>query len=69
MELPTVLPSIFNWALHGHGDGVPSGSPFATGGGSSDQRPSRDYDFDATAEEVPVNGDSSERRLPRTDAE
>ena len=27
----------------------------------------RDYDYDVTAEEVPVNGDHGERELPRTD--
>jgi UPF0716 protein FxsA len=31
--------------------------------------PSRDYDFDATAEEVPVNGDSAGRQLPGNDDE
>ena len=30
-------------------------------------RPSRDYDFDATAEEVPDDNGSQERRLPRTE--
>jgi UPF0716 protein FxsA len=29
--------------------------------------PGRDYDFDATAEEVPVNSDRGERELPRID--
>jgi len=33
---------------------------------AGDRRPSRDYDFDATAEEVPDDG-GSEPRLPRTD--
>src|ERR1700733_7649732 len=39
------------------------------GGGPEPERPgaSRDYDFDATAEEVPVNGDG--RQLPRIDDE
>jgi len=40
----------------------PFGRPPADGG----RRPSRDYDFDATAEEVPDDG-GSEPRLPRTD--
>lgn len=40
----------------------PTGGP-RPGAGS---RPSRDYDFDATAEEVPSDG-SHEPRLPRTD--
>jgi UPF0716 protein FxsA len=35
------------------------------GFGQPGPRPSRDYDFDATAEEVPSDG--AERRLPRTD--
>jgi len=44
--------------------GMPGG-----GGPMRDPRgePSRDYDYDATAEEVPVNGDS--RQLPRVDDE
>ncbi len=44
--------------------GMPGGgSPRASPGG----RPTRDYDFDASAEEVPVNSDS--RQLPRMDDE
>jgi UPF0716 protein FxsA len=43
------------------GSGGPSRVP---GGGST-----RDYDFDATAEEMPVNGDSGGRRLPRIEDE
>ena len=39
------------------------GSPGPDGGG---RRPPRDYDFDATAEEVPPQGDQ-EPRLPRSD--
>jgi len=42
----------------GGGPGPFAGAP---GGG----RPSRDYDFDATAEEVP--GEGAQERLPRTD--
>jgi hypothetical protein len=38
--------------------------PFGPGGGPG-TRPSRDYDFDATAEEVPQT--EQEPRLPRTD--
>jgi UPF0716 protein FxsA len=42
--------------------GMPGGSgPGPTASGN------RAYDFDATAEEVPVNGDGGERRLPRID--
>jgi len=40
----------------------PFGSPPTQGGG----RPSRDYDFDATAEEVPGDG-TGDPQLPRTD--
>ena len=49
------------------GVGMPGG-PFGTGDAPGGQRPSRDYDFDATAEEVPVNGDGhdSSRELPPT---
>jgi UPF0716 protein FxsA len=47
--------------LPGGGRG-PSGPPPANGG----RRPPRDYDFDATAEEVPDDG-GSDPRLPRTD--
>ncbi|HEX6666142.1 MAG TPA: FxsA family protein [Solirubrobacterales bacterium] len=49
----------------GFGSG-PAG-PFGPGGpqgGPDDQRGRRDYDFDASAEEMPTNG---ERQLPRTD--
>jgi len=43
------------------GMGMPGGGPTRGPGGG----PTRDYDIDATAEEVPVDGES--RRLPRTD--
>lgn len=48
------------------------GGPFAGTGGAGPppaeggRRPGRDYDFEATAEEVPSDG-SREPRLPRTD--
>lgn len=42
-----------------------TGGPFGPAGGPP---PNRDYDFDATAEEVPNNG-HQERRLPRTDTD
>jgi UPF0716 protein FxsA len=46
------------------GFGGPGGpDPFGGPGGAG--RPSRDYDFDATAEEVPGNGEPEEKRLPR----
>jgi UPF0716 protein FxsA len=48
-------------AMPGGGQG-PFGSPPSDGG----RRPSRDYDFDATAEEVSEDG-GPERQLPRTD--
>jgi UPF0716 protein FxsA len=48
-------------AMPGGGQG-PFRPPPTDGGG----RPSRDYDFDATAEEVPDNG-GHEPRLPRAD--
>jgi UPF0716 protein FxsA len=42
--------------------------PSGFGGGAGPQPPGgRPYDFDASAEEVPPNGDDGERRLPRTD--
>jgi UPF0716 protein FxsA len=47
--------------LPGAGRG-PSGPPPENGS----RRPTRDYDFDATAEEVPDDG-GSDPRLPRTD--
>jgi UPF0716 protein FxsA len=47
--------------MPGGGQG-PVGPPPADGG----RRPSRDYDFDATAEEVPDEG-GHEPRLPRSD--
>jgi len=48
--------------------GMPGGvqGPFGRPPTGGDQRPSRDYDFEATAEEVPDDG-GSEPRLPRTD--
>ncbi|HSC20518.1 MAG TPA: FxsA family protein [Solirubrobacterales bacterium] len=48
--------------------GMPGGvqGPFGTPPTGGGRRPSRDYDFDATAEEVPDDG-GAERRLPRTD--
>jgi UPF0716 protein FxsA len=47
----------------GPGPFGPSGGPSGPGG---EPPPSRDYDFDATAEEMPSNG-HHEPRLPRTD--
>jgi UPF0716 protein FxsA len=44
--------------------GVPGGGGSPRGPGGA---PTRDYDFEATAEEVPVNGDRGERELPRID--
>ncbi|HET7121760.1 MAG TPA: FxsA family protein [Solirubrobacterales bacterium] len=41
---------------------------FGPAAGDGAPRPSRDYDFDATAEEVPANGDPGQRRLPPDDA-
>lgn len=49
-------------AMPGGGQG-PFGPPPSDGGS---RRPSRDYDFDATAEEVSEDG-GPERQLPRTD--
>ena len=46
------------------GVGVPGGGSFGSGPAPGPQDAGRPYDFDATAEEVPV--DDSERRLPRT---
>jgi UPF0716 protein FxsA len=37
--------------------------------GPGPQGPSRDYDYDATAEEVPTNGNGAGRELPRIDDE
>ena len=42
--------------------GMPGGGAFGAGGGSGASRPTRDYDFDATAEEVPAEP----RNLPRS---
>jgi len=51
--------------------GIPGGRPGAKsasfpGAGGAGSRPSRDYDFEATAEEVPDDG-TREPRLPPTD--
>lgn len=53
--------TIGRFAVVGMGGGP---GPFGPAPGGS--RPSRDYDFDATAEEVPPQGDQ-EPQLPRTD--
>lgn len=37
--------------------------------GPSGPRPNRDYDYDATAEEMPTNGNGAGRELPRIDDE
>jgi UPF0716 protein FxsA len=44
----------------------PSGPGPGPGGPTAGDRPMRDYDFEATAEEVPTNGDGS-RELPHSD--
>jgi UPF0716 protein FxsA len=44
---------------------VTVGGPGGPQGFGGPGRPSRDYDFDANAEEVPTPGESEERRLPR----
>jgi UPF0716 protein FxsA len=57
--------TIGRFTVVGMGSGAgPSGGPAGTDGDG--RRPPRDYDFDATAEEVPPQGDS-EPRLPPTD--
>ena len=56
--------TIGRFTVVGMGDGGPFGGSPPTGGGS--RPPARDYDFDATAEEVPPQGDQ-EPRLPRSD--
>jgi UPF0716 protein FxsA len=45
--------------------GMPGGGQFGPPRGPGDPGPSRDYDFEATAEEVPVNPNNHE--LPPTD--
>jgi UPF0716 protein FxsA len=48
--------------------GMPGGTgPFEAG--SPGPRPGRDYDYDVSAEEMPTNGDSGGRQLPRVDDE
>jgi UPF0716 protein FxsA len=50
--------------------GMPGGGtgPFGPGGGGS--RPSRDYDYDVSAEEMPTNGNGAgTHQLPRVDDE
>ncbi len=43
------------------------GVPGGFGGSREGARPTRAYDFDATAEEVPTNGNGGEPQLPRVD--
>ena len=45
--------------------GMPGGNPF--GGSGSGARPSRDYDYDVNAEEMPTNGNGAGRELPRVE--
>jgi UPF0716 protein FxsA len=49
--------------------GMPSTGQFGSPRGPGDQGASRDYDFDATAEEVPVDGDRGARQLSPNDHE
>ncbi|HZO05376.1 MAG TPA: FxsA family protein [Solirubrobacterales bacterium] len=57
--------AIFGTFGGGRGD---QGGPGPFGpGGPGGQGPSRDYDYDVTAEEVPTNGSGDGRQLPRTD--
>jgi UPF0716 protein FxsA len=49
--------------------GMPGGGQFGSGRGPGNPGASRDYDFEATAEEVPVNGERSEHQLPPTNHE
>ncbi|MGN6276645.1 MAG: FxsA family protein [Solirubrobacterales bacterium] len=56
--------TIGRFAIVGMSSGEPS--PFGSPPRRPDQRPSRDYDFEGTAEEVPPQGDG-DPRLPRSD--
>ena len=56
--------TIGRFMVVGAGSGGPFGAPPRGSDGS--RPPSRDYDFDATAEEVPPQGEQ-EPRLPRSD--
>jgi UPF0716 protein FxsA len=58
--------TIGRFAVVNMGDSGPG--PFG-GAGSSDARPNRQYDYDATAEEMPTNGNGAGRELPRLDDE
>jgi UPF0716 protein FxsA len=53
--------TVARFTVVGMPGGFPRGGP--SGGGT------RAYDFDATAEEMPTNGDGQERRLPRIEDE
>ncbi len=44
---------------------MPGGGPF--GGSGAGARPSRDYDFDVSAEEMPSNGNGAGRELPQVE--
>lgn len=59
--------TIGRFAVVGVGGGPGGPDPFGPrGAGGAGPRPGRDYDFDATAEEVPPEG-QQEPRLPRGD--
>jgi UPF0716 protein FxsA len=47
--------------------GMPGGGP--SGPGGTGPRPSRDYDYDVSAEETPSDGNGSAHQLPRVDDE
>jgi UPF0716 protein FxsA len=50
--------------------GMPGGGPFGQGGtGGAGAPPTRHYDYDVSAEEMPTNGKGSEHQLPRVDEE
>jgi UPF0716 protein FxsA len=50
--------------------GVPGGNPFGQGGsGGPGAPPTRHYDYDVSAEEMPTNGSGSGHQLPRVDDE
>jgi UPF0716 protein FxsA len=49
--------------------GMSAGGAGPFGRGGPGPQDSRDYDYDATAEEVPTNGNGAERELPRIDDE
>ncbi|HET7445022.1 MAG TPA: FxsA family protein [Solirubrobacterales bacterium] len=59
--------TIGRFTVVGMGAGASGAGPFGNDGSGPSGGPSRHYDYDVTAEEVPTNGNGASRELPRID--